>query len=143
VSSRVLIIDDNQDDIDLLNAYLTDAVDAIRGLTDSRLAEVVFTDFEPDLVLLDLHMPDPDGLEVLRRLRSARDSLGFLPVIVLTADTRRVARNSALVLGADDFLTKPLDRTEVVVRAQSLLHRRQLFVELNQATEERQQSTEP
>ena len=51
-------------------------------------------------------------------------------MIVLTADTTRVARNSALLLGADDFLTKPLDRTEVVLRVRNLLRTRDLYVEL-------------
>src|SRR5207302_6134185 len=101
--------------------------------TDSRQVEEVFVAFEPDIVLLDLHMPEPDGLEVLRRLRSVRNSLGFLPVIVLTGDTGKVARNSALILGADDFLTKPLDHEEVVLRLRNLLRTRQLYVELAKA----------
>lgn len=105
----------------------------IRGLDDSRQVEQVFAEFEPDIVLLDLHMPDPDGLEVLRRLRSARQSLGFLPVIMLTGDTGKVARNSALILGADDFLTKPLDREEVVLRVRNLLRTRQLYSDLARA----------
>jgi DNA-binding response OmpR family regulator len=82
-----------------------------------------------------LRMPHPDGLEILQRLRSARLSLGFLPVIVLTADTSTVARNSALLLGADDFLTKPLDPDEVVLRVRNLLRTRELYVELAQANE--------
>jgi putative two-component system response regulator len=84
-------------------------------------------------MLLDLHMPAPDGLEILRNLRSVRESLGFLPVIVLTGDTGRTARNSALLLGADDFLTKPLDRQEVVLRVRNLLRTRRLYVELAEA----------
>jgi putative two-component system response regulator len=87
-------------------------------------------------VLLDLHMPNPDGLEVLRRLRGVRESLGFLPVIVLTADTGHVARNAALILGADEFLTKPLDRTEVVLRVRNLLRTRRLYVELARANDQ-------
>jgi putative two-component system response regulator len=130
MSARVLIVDDDVSNIELLTAYLQDHVDEIRGVTDSRLVERVFAEFEPDLVLLDLHMPDPDGLEVLRRLRSARASLGFLPVVVLTADTGHVARNSALILGADEFLTKPLDREEVVLRVRNLLRTRQAYMDL-------------
>jgi putative two-component system response regulator len=102
--------------------------------------EQAFEEFEPDIVLLDLHMPDPDGLELLRRLRSARLSLGYLPVVVLTGDTSRLARNSALLLGADDFLTKPLDGDEVVLRVRNLLRTRELYLELaiaNQALEGR------
>jgi putative two-component system response regulator len=129
LSSRVLIVDDDPVNVELLTKFLAGIVDDIRGLTDSRQVELVFASFQPDLVLLDLHMPEPDGLEVLRRLRSARLSLGFLPVVMLTADTGHVARNSALILGADEFLIKPLDREEVILRVRNLLRTRQLYVE--------------
>ena len=131
--ARVLIIDDEPANVLLLEAFLSDTATEVRGLNDSRQVEDVFKEFEPDIVLLDLHMPGVDGLEVLRRLSSARESLGFLPVIVLTADTSRVARNSALLLGANDFLLKPLDRTEVVLRVRNLLHTRELFGDLAEA----------
>jgi putative two-component system response regulator len=130
MSNRVLIVDDEPANLELLKAYLVDVADEILCITDSLQVERVFEDFEPDIVLLDLHMPKPDGLELLRRLRSARDSLGFLPVVVLTADTGKIARNSALILGADDFLTKPLDRQEVILRVRNLLRTRHLYEQL-------------
>ena len=133
MSGRILIVDDEPTNVLLLESMLADTAGEIRGLTDSRQVEHVFAEFEPDIVLLDLHMPDPDGLEVLRRLRSARTSLGFLPVIMLTGDTGKVARNAALILGADDFLTKPLDRNEVVLRVRNLLRTRQLYADLAKA----------
>jgi putative two-component system response regulator len=133
VSGRILIVDDEEANVLLLEAILAGVGDKIRTLTDSRQVEEVFLEFEPDIVLLDLHMPDPDGLEVLRRLRSARQSLGYLPVVMLTGDTGKVARNSALILGADDFLTKPLEREEVVLRVRNLLHTRQLYADLAKA----------
>jgi putative two-component system response regulator len=133
VTERILIVDDEPANVALLEAILEHTGAEIRSLTDSRLVEEVFGEFEPDIILLDLHMPEPDGLEVLRRLRSARQSLGFLPVIMLTGDTGKVARNSALILGADDFLTKPWDRDEVVLRVRNLLHTRQLYAELARA----------
>jgi DNA-binding response OmpR family regulator len=126
--SRVLIVDDDEAEIELLQTYLAETADEMRGLTDSRLVEEVFVEFQPDIVLLDLHMPDPDGFEVLRRLRSARSSLGFLPVLVLTGDATHVARNSALILGADEFVTKPVDREELVLRVRNLLRTREAFV---------------
>jgi putative two-component system response regulator len=138
--NRILIVVDEPSNVLLLESFLTDAATKTRGVTDSIEVEQAFREFEPDIVLLDLRMPQPDGLEVLRQLRRARESLGFLPVIVLTADISRVARNSALVLGADDFLTKPLDRTEVVLRVRNLLRTRDLYVELmaaNHALERR------
>ena len=117
----------------MLQRFLACEDTVIRGLTDSTQAERVFTEFEPDIVLLDLHMQQPDGLEILRRLREARARLGFLPVVVLTGDVGQAARNSALDLGADDFLTKPLDRQEVVLRVRNLLSTRRLHVELARA----------
>jgi len=139
VAGRILIVDDEPANVLLLETILADTASEIRSLQDSRQVEQVFTEFEPDILLLDLHMPDPDGLEVLRRLRSVRNSLGFLPVIVLTGDTGKVARNSALILGADDFLTKPLDREEVVLRVRNLLRTRQLYEELATANAQREQ----
>jgi len=146
MSARILIVDDEPANVLLLESFLADPVTKTRGVTDSREVERAFKDFEPDIVLLDLRMPQPDGLEILRRLRSARESLGFLPVVVLTADASRVARNSALVLGADDFLTKPLDRSEVVLRVRNLLRTRGLYVELmttKQTLERRLESANP
>ncbi len=128
-----MIVDDAQDNVDMLEAFLADEASAIKSVTQSNLVERVFNEFEPDIMLLDLHMPAPDGLEILRNLRSVRESLGFLPVIVLTGDTGRTARNSALLLGADDFLIKPLDRQEVVLRVRNLLRTRRLYVELAEA----------
>ena len=133
--SKVLIVDDDPANVELLRRYLEDSVDEIRCVTESRQVERAFADFEPDLILLDLHMPDPDGLELLRRLRGARLSMGFVPVIVITADLGHVARNSALILGADEFMTKPFDRAEVVLRVRNLLRTRHLYVELVRANE--------
>jgi putative two-component system response regulator len=130
IRARVLIVDDNPDDVVMIERFLENDPVEIRGVTDSSLAEAAFAEFEPDIVLLDLHMPSPDGMEILQRLQRARDALGFIPVVVLTGDHFNVARNSALVRGADDFLTKPLDRHDVVFRVRNLLRTRRLFVDL-------------
>lgn len=130
MNARILIVDDEPANVLLLESFLADSQNETRGITDSRRVEHAFLQFQPDLVLLDLHMPSPDGQEVLRLLRSARQSLGFLPVIVLTADSSHLARNSALLLGADDFLTKPLDRTEVMLKVRYFLRLRAQYVEL-------------
>jgi signal transduction histidine kinase len=133
MSSRVLVVDDSEDDIEMLRRFLDFDGNVVQGVTDPTQAERVFKEFEPDLVLLDLHMPQPDGLEILKRLREARRRLGFLPVLVLTGDMGRAARNNALDLGADDFLTKPLDRQEVILRVRNLLSTRRLHVDLARA----------
>ena len=133
MSGRVLIVDDHEDDVVMLERFLEGEATVIRGLTDSTQAELVFNEFEPDLVLLDLHMPPPDGFAILQQLRDARRRLGFLPVVVLTGDIGSVARRKALDMGADDYLTKPLDRQEVVLRVRNLLSTRRMHVELARA----------
>ena len=130
LSNRILIIDDNPDDVALLETFLDDEASSISAETQSRRAEQAIAEVEPDLVLLDLRMPEPDGMEILRRIRAIRETAGFLPVIVITGDDNPVVRNNALVLGADDFLGKPLDRQEVVLRVRNLLRTRRLYVEL-------------
>ncbi|MFI4972012.1 MAG: response regulator [Candidatus Dormiibacterota bacterium] len=133
--NRILIVEDDEANLLLLKTYLSEVSDDIYALSDSQQVEAVFKDFEPDIVLLDLHMHDPDGLEILRRLRSARESLGFLPVLMLTGETARTSRISALILGADEFLTKPFDRTELVLRVRNLLRTRQMYEEKGQMQE--------
>ena len=131
--ARVLMVDDEPANLLLLEEFLSDTATEVYSTTNPREVEQAFKDFQPDIVLLDLHMPEIDGREILRRLRGPRDSLGFLPVVVLTGDTSRAARNSAFLLGANDFLTKPLDKTEVVLRVRNLLRTRELYVELEAA----------
>src|SRR5260370_32939111 len=70
--SRVLVVDDSEADVEMIRRCLADDAIEIRGVTDSAQAERVFTEFEPDCVLLDLHMPEPDVLEILRRIRDVR-----------------------------------------------------------------------
>jgi putative two-component system response regulator len=138
MTTRIMIVDDDPDTAEQLVRFVASDTTETLVVTESAQAERAFEEFEPDLVLLDLHMPDPDGFEVLRRLQSVRTALGFLPVVVLTGDTGKSARNEALVLGADDFITKPLDRHEVVLRVRNLMHTRQLYKDLantNQALE--------
>ncbi len=91
MSNRILIVDDNPEDVAMLEAFLDDEASSIRAETQSRRAEEAIAEFDPDLVLLDLRMPAPDGMEVLRRIRSVRQTAGFLPVIVITGEvvTRR------------------------------------------------------
>jgi DNA-binding response OmpR family regulator len=134
MSQRVLIVDDEPANVELLKAYLEDVADEIRGVTDSSQAEKVFKEFGPDLLLLDLHMPPPDGLTLLRRLSKERDNAGYLPVIILTADNDRAARKAALELEVDDYLIKPLDRELVRLRARNMLQTRHLFKEVTRVT---------
>jgi signal transduction histidine kinase len=85
---------------------------------------------EPDIVLLDLHMPGVDGFDVLEAL-GRRPVVVPVPVLVLTGDASRDQRSRALGSGASDFITKPVDREEVVLRVRNLLARRALELALN------------
>src|SRR2546422_7181152 len=122
---------------------LVNVADEIGAVPDPNEAEQASKDSAPALVLLALHMPQPDGLEVLRRLRGPRESIGFPPVIVLTEEESSVARNNAFGLGADDFLNKPLDRNEVVLRVRNHLRTRHLLEEIQRASGGRIPGSEP
>ncbi|HEY4307587.1 MAG TPA: EAL domain-containing protein [Gemmatimonadaceae bacterium] len=134
VASRacILIIDDEQANVRLLERILLSGGYAeVHGTTDPRAALSLFDELRPDLVLLDLQMPHIDGFTLLAALRQAAATAGeYLPVLVLTADTTRETRDRALSSGAKDFLTKPLERTEVLLRTRNLLETRALHVAL-------------
>lgn len=126
-SMTVYVVDDNEANVALLSALLKrQGVQKVITETDSRRVAGALPDINPDLVLLDLHMPHVGGLEVLAEItRYAAGS--YLPVLVLTADVTTGARNGALGQGARDFLTKPLDNVEVVLRVANLLETRLLY----------------
>jgi putative two-component system response regulator len=130
-TSRILIIDDQIENIRLLERILRGAgYDRLESVTDSRKALNVFTEFNPDLVAMDLRMPNVDGFALLKQLRSRIPEGAFVPVLVLTADDSRKTKREALSLGAKDFLTKPLDMAETLLRIYNLLETRWLHVEL-------------
>jgi EAL domain-containing protein (putative c-di-GMP-specific phosphodiesterase class I)/AmiR/NasT family two-component response regulator len=129
--ARVLVVDDNEANVMLLERMLAAAgVTQVHTTTDPRAAIDVYKALAPDLVLLDLHMPGMDGLAVMTELDRIRSSDEFVPVIVLTADSTPAVRESVLTAGAHDFVTKPFDRTEVVLRARNLLLTRALHTRL-------------
>jgi putative two-component system response regulator len=130
--ARILIVDDQEDNVELLALILERAgYTNVTKTTRSSKAIGLCLQTAPDLVLLDLRMPAPDGLEVLRRLKPWLHDR-WLPVIVLTADGSATAKREALSLGARDFVTKPLDRTEVLIRTRNLLEVRFLQIELRE-----------
>jgi two-component system NtrC family sensor kinase len=102
----------------------------VARLDDSRRILAVFHDFQPDLILLDLHMPHVDGLAAMDLLASVIPADDYLPVLVLTGDASSQAKATALSRGAHDFLSKPLNRTEVQLRVRNLLQTRHLHLQL-------------
>ena len=128
---KILVIDDEPANVALLEAMLADAgYSRVKSLSDSRLAMETCVSFDPDLVLLDLMMPHVDGFTILESLREAAAE-SFLPVIVLTADANETTKLRALRAGATDFLLKPFDQLEVLLRMNNLLETRRLHLQLD------------
>ncbi len=119
--TRILVVDDNQDNIDLLDFALTDLHYSVLKALNGKTALIIAEKEQPDMIILDIQMPEMDGFDVLRRLR--QNSLtGKIPVILLTAmrkDPQSI--ESGLELGADEYLTKPIDTEELLVRVKSIM----------------------
>ena len=116
---RVLVVDDEENIGALLSATLRLTGFDVEVARDAAEALRAADRFEPDLVILDVMLPDMDGFEVAKRLRAARD----LPVLFLTARDAVRDRVTGLTVGGDDYVTKPFDLEEVVLRIQAILRR--------------------
>jgi putative two-component system response regulator len=126
--ARVLIVDDYADTALLLQRLLArHGFEHLHVATDPRAVLDHLPELNPDLVLLDLYMPYVDGYTMLRHIR---DWAGqeYLPVVVLTADVRPETLLRAINDGATDFLTKPFNATEILIRVRNLLHTRSLHL---------------
>jgi putative two-component system response regulator len=139
--ARILIVDDQEANVRLLRQILGRAGYKNLACTqDPREVLGMWDECPPDLVLLDLHMSHLDGFAVMEQLKSRIASSGYVPVLVLTADMLPEAKKKALTLGAKDFLSKPFDVTEVLLRINNLLETRFLYRELqvhNETLEEK------
>ena len=121
----VLVVDDEPADVALIEQMLNrNGFSRITTTTDPRDFRAIFLDTHPDIVLLDLHMPHMDALDLLGQVQELRGPEEYLPVLVLSDDTTPRARIDALGAGAVDFLAKPLDTTEVGLRVLNYLQRR-------------------
>lgn len=128
---RILAIDDEQANVLLLRSLLEqEGYSDIHCLTDPTKALQAYIDLEPDLVLLDLMMPQVDGFELLEAFGRHDRADEYRPVLVLTADTTLQARRRALSLGAKDFVAKPFDVIEVALRISNLIETRILYERL-------------
>ena len=125
--ARILIVDDQPENITLLRRVLSKAgFSETESTSDPTQAEKLYLAYRPDLVLLDLHMPGMDGFAVLERLRRLTARGTYLPILVLTGDHDPFKRRRALSAGATDFLAKPFDTVEVILRIRNLLETRHL-----------------
>ncbi len=128
---RILVIDDQHANLELVEQLLArEGLHNVLSCTDPAQALALFSSFEPDLLILDLHMPGLDGFAVLEQLQRRIPADDYLPILVLTADATREARLRALALGARDFISKPLDAIETLLRVWNLLETRALYRQL-------------
>lgn len=130
--SKILIVDDRQANVVVLEDFLElKGYVNVKSTTDARLVIQIVEEFKPDLLLLDVMMPHFSGVEILGQLKNS-GYLASMAVLVLTADVSRETKQQALSNGANDFLTKPFDLTEVDLRIKNLLLIVYLLNELKQ-----------
>ena len=133
--AAILIVDDERSMVRLLEQLLAHAgYQKLSGTSDPREVVRLCDELEPDLVMLDLRMPHLDGIEVLHQLKRRRAET-YLPVLVLTADVSRESKRAALEAGASDFVTKPFEQTELLLRVRNLLEMRFLHRDLRRQNE--------
>ena len=121
VGGRVLVVEDDEEIADVLRRSLRSEGYEVRTSGDGVEALDAAAGFVPDLVVLDLGLPRMDGVEVCRRLREDGDDV---PILMLTARVETEDRVDGLDSGADDYLTKPFERQELLARIRALLRRR-------------------
>jgi DNA-binding response OmpR family regulator len=131
-AARVLIAEDNPQNAELVEAYLGEQEFEIRIAADGEQTLQLVRTWRPDLILLDVMMPKISGFEVCKRLRAdvtTRDT----PVLMITALDQASDVERALEAGTNDFLTKPINKNELLLRVRSLLKCRHLKGELDRA----------
>lgn len=116
---KILVVDDEPKIVRLIQAYLERAGFSVLAAYDGRQALELFKAEQPALVILDLMLPDLDGLDVARAIRKESDT----PIIMLTARTEATDRIIGLEVGADDYVPKPFDPRELVARVRAVLRR--------------------
>lgn len=133
--SKVLVVDDEKPISDIIKFNLTKEGYDVVTAADGQEALDMYNDENPDLVLLDQMLPEVDGIEVLRQIRSKSD----VPVIMVTAKDSEIDKVLGLEMGADDYVTKPFSNRELVARVKANLRSRK---SVSQTSEETFSSTE-
>jgi len=140
-NAKILIVDDQESNLAVLEKLLKKkGYENFKSLTDPRRVVPTFQEWQPDLILLDLMMPNMDGFAVMEALKPLIPAEDYLPILVLTADAFAETKQRALSSGAMDFLSKPFDVVEVMLRIENLLQTRALHRQLqnqNATLEER------
>lgn len=125
MAKTILVVDDDREIVRLVQGYLRQAGFEVRVAYDGHTAVSLLHQIQPDLVVLDLMLPDQDGWEITKMVRQ-NDRLQAMPIIMLTARVDDIDKILGLELGADDYITKPFNPREVVARVRALLRRQDL-----------------
>ena len=131
-AARVLIADDHPQGVELLEAYLADTGHEVEAAYDGEETLRKVKDWRPDVVLLDIMMPKISGFEVCKRLKADPATRG-VAVLMITALDQPSDVERAVDAGTDDFLTKPINQTDLLHRVRALLESRQKSGELERA----------
>jgi CheY-like chemotaxis protein len=123
--SRILIADDNEPNVELLEAYLADVECEVAVAADGRDTLEKVTSFQPDLILLDIMMPKLSGFEVCKQLKSDTRTRRIM-ILMVTALNELGDIERAVNAGADDFLSKPVNKHELVKRVENMLRLRHI-----------------
>ncbi|GIW80191.1 MAG: two-component system response regulator [Gemmatales bacterium] len=130
--ARVLIADDNPQGVELLEAYLSECDYEIETAADGQETLDKVYAWKPDLILLDIMMPKISGFEVCKRLRE-EEATRDIAILMITALDQPSDIERAVEVGTDDFLTKPINKTELLLRVKSLLKSRHYKRDLERA----------
>jgi DNA-binding response OmpR family regulator len=135
-AARIMVVDDQEMHTRLLRTILQmEGFTNVLTINDPREAIGAFQRYSPDIVLLDLMMFPIDGFAVMRQIHELVGQDDEVPVVFLTADVNPEHRHRALAQGAKDFLSKPFDHEEVVLRIRNLLETRFLYLRLRELAE--------
>jgi diguanylate cyclase (GGDEF)-like protein len=135
VRGRILVVDDNQDNVEIIATRLRFRGYEIQEACDGKQALALIRATPPDLILLDVMLPDIDGYEISRRIKGD-DTLPFIPIILVTARDSTQDKVAGLDAGADDYLTKPINFPELEARVRSMLRIKRLQDELEEKNRE-------
>lgn len=131
MAHSLLVIEDNPDIAHLVELHLGDAGYAVQIANDGQSAIAAVEQDKFDLLILDLMLPDVDGLDLCRRFRQWSD---YLPILMLTSKSSELDRVLGLEMGADDYLTKPFSVLELLARVKAILRRIEALKKPNQTT---------
>lgn len=133
---KLLLVDDEANCTKLMEAFLRQAgFSRISVTNDSRQALELYQQIKPDLVALDMRMPHLDGFEVMRQLRQVIPAGEYVPILIVTGEADASTKHKALAEGANDFLNKPVDAMEVVLRIKNQLEARRLHQQVRMHNE--------